>query len=245
MPLDLSESSVFTTPVTVPEDGDDRDAASVLTAFQALTDRTRNLKTVLDGFDAADHDFTGAVTLDGTTVVNGDLFIHGAISSDLYAISLYAPTAYWRSLPTYTAAIEGNGGAPPYVQRTPAAVLFSGTAGANAYLYGEIELPHGTSFDAIRLGYHATADHDTLIKVYKYTLNTGTGNGVSAQLGSTLTVPAGSALGVYTVSFAAETVDNSGVRYTFSIDCGDQVSGSKATLQWAQAQTTDHFISNR
>lgn len=43
MPTNLVEADEFTASVTVPEDGDDRNAASVETGFQALTNRTRNL----------------------------------------------------------------------------------------------------------------------------------------------------------------------------------------------------------
>jgi hypothetical protein len=61
MPSDLTDVDAFTSPVTVPEPGDDRKASSVEGAFQALADRTFNLKNRLDGSDAADHVFTGSV----------------------------------------------------------------------------------------------------------------------------------------------------------------------------------------
>jgi hypothetical protein len=43
MPLELTEVEEFTVPITVPEPGDDRTAASIVPAFQALANRTRSL----------------------------------------------------------------------------------------------------------------------------------------------------------------------------------------------------------
>lgn len=47
MPTTLTETSTFTTDVTVPNDGDTRNAASVRSAFQALADRTKFLKDII------------------------------------------------------------------------------------------------------------------------------------------------------------------------------------------------------
>ena len=48
MSASLTDVDAFTSPVTVPTDGDALDGASVLAAFQALADRTRNLKNRID-----------------------------------------------------------------------------------------------------------------------------------------------------------------------------------------------------
>ena len=41
MPANVTDSSTFTSPIVVPTDGDTRNAASVLTAFQGLANRTK------------------------------------------------------------------------------------------------------------------------------------------------------------------------------------------------------------
>jgi hypothetical protein len=48
MPTNLTEVDEFTADVTVPEDGDDRNAASVEVPFQALANRTKYAKARLD-----------------------------------------------------------------------------------------------------------------------------------------------------------------------------------------------------
>lgn len=55
----------FTTPVMVPEPGDDRTAQSVRTAFQALSNRTRHAQGLLDGFEARDHVWLGQNVFEG------------------------------------------------------------------------------------------------------------------------------------------------------------------------------------
>lgn len=71
MPLDLTDVDAFTDPVTVPEDGDDRDAASVLNAFQALADRTRNHKNRIDTIMTGDPTLEGNVTLEQSLALEG------------------------------------------------------------------------------------------------------------------------------------------------------------------------------
>jgi hypothetical protein len=57
----LTETSTFPSTVTVPEDGDSRNAASVETPFQALANRTRKLNDRLDVIEqAASFDISGA-----------------------------------------------------------------------------------------------------------------------------------------------------------------------------------------
>lgn len=48
MPANVTDSSTFTSPIVVPTDGDTRNAASVLTAFQGLANRTKYVKDFLD-----------------------------------------------------------------------------------------------------------------------------------------------------------------------------------------------------
>lgn len=48
MPTNLTDVDAFTSPVAIPTDGDTRNAASVLPAFQALADRTRYLNNLVN-----------------------------------------------------------------------------------------------------------------------------------------------------------------------------------------------------
>lgn len=52
MSHNLTESATYTADVTVPDDGDARNAASVNTAFQALANRTKFLKAQTDALHA-------------------------------------------------------------------------------------------------------------------------------------------------------------------------------------------------
>ena len=48
MPTNLTDVSTFTSPVAVPADGDARNAASVETPFQSLSNRTKYLKDTIE-----------------------------------------------------------------------------------------------------------------------------------------------------------------------------------------------------
>lgn len=62
MSVAITDVDTFTNPVVVPEDGDDRNAVSVDTPFQALANRTYNSKLRLDGIDGATHAWTAQHT---------------------------------------------------------------------------------------------------------------------------------------------------------------------------------------
>lgn len=66
MPTNLTDVDTFTDPVSVPAAGDNRTSASVETPFQALANRTRNLKNRADGIDAANHTWSGTNSHGGT-----------------------------------------------------------------------------------------------------------------------------------------------------------------------------------
>jgi hypothetical protein len=72
----IIEVDEFTTPVIVPEAGDDRTAASIVPAFQALTNRTRHAQVALDGFTGADHVWFGQ------NVFEGDLMMGAGVEAE-------------------------------------------------------------------------------------------------------------------------------------------------------------------
>lgn len=90
MPIDIVEDDEFTEPVSVPEPGDDRDASSVVQAFQPLTNRTRNLKNRIDDYHEQDLTFEGAVVFNweayftGVFQATSDLVFNDATSEVLY-----------------------------------------------------------------------------------------------------------------------------------------------------------------
>lgn len=73
MPEILTEADDFTAEVVIPEDGDERDAGSIVPAFQALTNRTRNLLGRVTAF------VNGAHIWPQSQSFGGDVRIAGAI----------------------------------------------------------------------------------------------------------------------------------------------------------------------
>jgi hypothetical protein len=176
--------------------------------------------------------WSGSHAFGGAVSVGGDIAIDPAMVE-------------WRCLNLTRFAFSFSGANPPSVS-LGAGVVFSGTAGNSATGFLPIELPTGTTFDAVRLGYHPTADNDTSIQVIKSIPNTSTGSHSVSFLSSVVTVPAGSATAPVTIPLTApETVDNSGAFYYLFIGCGAQATASSATLHWAQVHATYNAITPR
>lgn len=76
MAHDLTESAAGTGSVTVPDDGDDLDAASVQVPFQTLTDRTRKLLDFLE--EGAS--IPSPVNFGDAVAVGGDFTVSGALT---------------------------------------------------------------------------------------------------------------------------------------------------------------------
>lgn len=78
----LTDTSAFTTSVTVPDDGDDLDAASVQVGFQALANRTKFLKDQLTGAQPTGNlDINGYVDIDLDLSIGGDIEGLGEINT--------------------------------------------------------------------------------------------------------------------------------------------------------------------
>lgn len=81
MAVDLSESSTFSGTITVPEAGDNRTAASVLGAFQALTNRTRQLKNRCDGAEGQLKSAAQLQVLSGGASISGPILCGNIVSN--------------------------------------------------------------------------------------------------------------------------------------------------------------------
>ena len=163
MPTDLTDQNVFTEPVSVPEEGDDRNAASVEIPFQALANRTRNLKHQLEAgiatltqqlgaLDAADHNFSGAITFESDVLFEGGVGIY----SDSEEVTYITKRTRKRLIPLhnyYTTmqdrrSILISGGAST---GSPGSILAS-TAGEKVLL--PIELASGNLLQSLRAAVH-------------------------------------------------------------------------------------------
>lgn len=77
MATDLTEVDAFTTPITVPEPGDDRLASSVVLPLQALANRTKNVKRLVEEVHTHAHTFdevqrfTDGIRLDASIKLHG------------------------------------------------------------------------------------------------------------------------------------------------------------------------------
>lgn len=78
MAEDLVEVDEFTPAVTVPEDGDDRDALSVKQGFQPLANRTRNLLNRIGAFASGEHTWTAKQTFNALLAL-GDVLMGGEV----------------------------------------------------------------------------------------------------------------------------------------------------------------------
>jgi hypothetical protein len=72
MATDLVDANVWTTPITVPEDGDDYDAASVELPFQALANRTVSLSSKIDAVPDVAHTWTEPQVFEDMLGLAGD-----------------------------------------------------------------------------------------------------------------------------------------------------------------------------
>ncbi len=109
MSTNITDVDEFTDPITVPEDGDDRDALSVHTPFQGLSNRTRNLLTRITDLPGTDGDWTGNINFAGNLTFQNELLLtapqtrvcHVAMGSGQGTPGLFAydvVLGVWRSL---------------------------------------------------------------------------------------------------------------------------------------------------
>lgn len=95
MAVNLTESSNFDANVSVPEDGDDRNAASVEVPFQALTNRSRWLYNTLTAVKAlTDVLYTAAHTWAGTSRFDGAVTLGPGVSPTYSEPRSFTRTVY-------------------------------------------------------------------------------------------------------------------------------------------------------
>ncbi|HYG68367.1 MAG TPA: hypothetical protein VD838_11925 [Anaeromyxobacteraceae bacterium] len=95
----LTEADAFTADVPVPDDGDDRNAASVEPAFQSLANRTRHLLTRLNGLAGAAFEWTNLHRFAGGFQSSVPLHLTGGTNEIAYTDAAGAPVP--RSRTTY------------------------------------------------------------------------------------------------------------------------------------------------
>ena len=79
-----TDSSVFDSSITIPDDGDDIDAASVNVALEALADRTKYLKyigrhTIIDACSSMPHVYADTDSVGSTTAATNELLANVAV----------------------------------------------------------------------------------------------------------------------------------------------------------------------
>jgi hypothetical protein len=143
MPVNLTESDTFDPTITVPEAGDDRTAASLVPAFQALTNRTKNLNARTTKLDA---------------LVDGDgnlLAVHGFRLYPGARVELGNPIDMRMVIPLRTIEVTAFN-ASQYIHRQGTKLVLK-SDGANAlFLRAPIQVPTGT--EVYGFGVHAKAN---------------------------------------------------------------------------------------
>jgi hypothetical protein len=158
---DLTEVSTFTAAVSVPDPGDNRTAASVVTPLQAVTNRTRLFRNQLtgaaSGVSLRDPMFVGASP--GTAIVGCD----GAFE----AISVACTTANVGAL-TCTGALTAGSIATAGTASLTGNVVLGDPATGTTELHGLLVPTTGKILDKVTFGTDAGAtfsavDHDVVI----------------------------------------------------------------------------------
>lgn len=150
MPLNLIEEDEFTAIITVPEDGDDRNAASIVPAFQGLTNRTRNARTRLDALT----DELAALLTDDQTWQGVHTFEQPIKVGPGARVEA---TTYRRHKKLYPlTALDRQGGAAVVAEDL---YCYTGAVTAKAWLNDIV--PHGASIVGVRAQIRSTASAGT------------------------------------------------------------------------------------
>jgi hypothetical protein len=116
----------------VPEAGDDRTAASIVPAFQALSNRTRHAQTVLDSFSGTDHIWLGQ------QMFEGDLMLGAGVEVE------YAPPRQKKYVVPLGCGVVNNPGEAEYTAANGWR-FFS----PDAVVEVPIDLPSGSRIDGV------------------------------------------------------------------------------------------------
>jgi len=230
MATDLVEADEWTATVTVPEDGDDYDAASVEVPFQSLANRTVRLNSRIDQVPDEAHTWAEAQTFEGVLGMAG---ADNEIS--------YQPFPRTRTIilpPTSACPRMDDGG----IKLTGAGVTspfgWVWMAAGNELIYS-FRLPHAAILQRVRVGVTGGSD-GTDVSVHCYQVESivdsiAAGSTVLHDLGST-TKPRSGAWQLVTHTVPAPITTN-GAWHTYAIDVTLQtVAGVCA---WVEIQFLD------
>lgn len=173
MPQPITDVDAFTDPVSVPEDGDDRNAASVETSFQALANRTRNLKNRLDGLHL-NTTFLGQLFKWTGGQVFADPRLRGPSAELRYADADGVPTTRTRKvqLPLTDLVLLGLLGPITY---SPPSAAGSGSPGgiiagaAGGIVSGPLRVPRDCLLTAVDMTVVHPTPGTTHLRVYRVT----------------------------------------------------------------------------
>jgi hypothetical protein len=204
MATNLVDSSAFTPDVTVPDDGDARNAASVRGAFQSLANRSRWLKNLLEMVDVSTGSFDYRTPVDKVFQVNledGTAGSAGAGVSQLW----FDPTSglhFWNLSANNVVAVFPIRVPTGSTLKTVAGQISMSTAGAPGQMKLSVWKKDGLSNTAVQLGTTSTAAAGTGVKSVSVTglSEVGVGNVsyfAAFQAGSGAGTPADGILGVF------------------------------------------------
>lgn len=168
MPQDLTEAEEFSEPITVPESGDDRTAASIVPAFQALANRTRHLFNLITGFVDAVHTWTNGQGFAGTVGFYAAVVLGGAANELVYAdeLGMDAPRLRTVMIEPTEMLSENTGWYPRTL--TYGGVQTEAPLGGNGTGRLALRIPHGGTLVRVRLGYERkAAGADARLVVYR------------------------------------------------------------------------------
>jgi hypothetical protein len=222
MAVDLTESDTFTATVTVPEAGDDRKAASVVPAFQALANRTKNLKGRLDDFLADPHTWADDQRFDGDIVLGpGSVIRHVVAAQRKIVLPLKPdfPTVNWLFAPTPT---------PVWACGSTASALF--------FTIGPGILPDGGQLVSVSASVNTSID--VTLKLARITYDTSiAGSGTEGTVLTDSFSPTGTEEHILNIGALSALINNATSLFRIAID--PDASGPGLALQWIELVVTD------
>jgi len=183
MATDLVEADVWTATVTVPEDGDDYDAASVELPFQALTNRTVSLNSKIDAVPDEGHTWTAPQVFE---------YVLGLAGAD-NEIS-YQPLPRTRTIILDQGSARPKLGANCSLGDSGLGSPFGWLCSASGILIYTCRLPHGSILHRVRVGIYNGGARDVTVHAYRFeaaVAGIAMGSAVVTDLGaSTLNIAA-------------------------------------------------------
>lgn len=231
MPINLIDTDFYEPTVTVPEAGDDRTAASLVPAFQALTNRTRSLLARIARVDPV-------VDAGGNLKSIGDVTAPGNVYAGINFS--YDPVRdIQRVVPLSTAKLISFAGSDVYYYYSGTKISGHGGSGSALVFQFPIQVPNGSIIKRVRVAGKPNAAK-LIVRVLRFTPDKS-GAAPAASTVLPLVAPAeidmNGAAGIITAQLVTpETVENHGSEYVIDVNMGASVGGN-AEIYWA-----DHLI---